>query len=384
MAQQRVFNALDATLFSQTISGNITASNDGSPTVASLVSLLALGSWDFFFDLNGTMLAGFASIQGTGGITKIEQLIDIDYTKVLTGLPEGAKIKKMVINTPYTINVDIETDANFSAISLSASGSITTIVNGISNNISPGIVSGNTATPGQPPDGTDYLIAGIATPGSAEADHIVFDLTGGDLFVSLDDFVDDYNRITFRDNIFMNSIVNDAFGATNVDAIYSSSLANTWKITVTYEDSLASWLLNPKAIIPDNPLLSPSTQLITITDAGGDLDQFDDLFAYYVVDGIPSAAFPIINFITRTNSLIIFTLPSFAIPSGTTIFVAGTGTTFSGYIPLGFIYTILVDGSGLYKLNFDKNYDTYYDRNTDPVETVNMTIPSPFGRTGFF
>lgn len=384
----KVFNVLDATLFSQTITGSLTVSNGASPTIASLLSLVEIGSWDFLADFNGTMSGGFATV-AFGGTAPVIQEIDIDYTKPITGLPADAKIKKMVINTPYTINVDMETDNIYTIDELNASGSIVTIVNGISNNIDANqIKSGNTVTPGQPPDGTDLLVSGIATVGSADADHVVFDLTGGGSHISLLDFVTDYSRITIKNNIMINGVINDIFGATNVDCIYSSSLGTGWTITVTYEVPVIEFELNPQVKNED----SPEDTVYYITDAVIDgvdvpLNTITDIFAYYGAEG------PIeVTWILTNNPLnpldpdgywIYFILPvSIPVNEDVTIFV--TGTEFSGSVEIQTIYAILVNGSGIYTLIPGQNYDIYYNRAVTPVETVNLTIPTPKFKTGYF
>lgn len=53
----------------------------------------------------------------------------------------------------------------------------------------------------------------------------------------------------------------------------------------------------------------------------------------------------------------------------------GNGTTFVGEFPIANLNITLVDGSGLYKLTADQPYDTYYDRSTTPVTTVDLKIP---------
>jgi hypothetical protein len=53
----------------------------------------------------------------------------------------------------------------------------------------------------------------------------------------------------------------------------------------------------------------------------------------------------------------------------------GNGTFFVGEFPIANLNVTLVDGSGLYKLTADQPYDTYYDRGTTPVTTVNLKIP---------
>ena len=185
---------------------------------------------------------------------------------------------------------------------------------------------------------------------------------------------------------FIEFIVNNIFGATNVDSIYVSSLANTWTITVTYEDLFES-TFGPEVKNEEEPgeTVYSITEL-TEDDVDIPLDTIIDLFAYYESGG----GIPIeLEFTVAPNPLnpggfwIYFTLPG-AIPIGDDVVIIATGTQFSGSVTVGYIFAELVDGSGLYRLDFDKHYDTYYDRSIEPVETVDVTITSPFGRNGFF
>jgi len=71
---------------------------------------------------------------------------------------------------------------------------------------------------------------------------------------------------------------------------------------------------------------------------------------------------------------------------GRRLMLTGTANSFSfsGEFPLQNYNIELVDGSGLYKLVEDQAYDTYYDRGLTPPETIDLKIPDPFAKTGFF
>lgn len=71
---------------------------------------------------------------------------------------------------------------------------------------------------------------------------------------------------------------------------------------------------------------------------------------------------------------------------GRRLMITGTGNNafFVGEFPLQNYNITLVEGSGLYTLVENQRYDTYYDRGTSPVSTVNLKIPDPNVKTAYF
>lgn len=85
------------------------------------------------------------------------------------------------------------------------------------------------------------------------------------------------------------------------------------------------------------------------------------------------------NILEYTDTTMIFIMPTDqGLPyGGKRLMLTGTSisSSFVGEFPLYNFNIELVDGSGLYKLTTGQAYDTYYDRSTTPVTTVNIKIP---------
>lgn len=126
------------------------------------------------------------------------------------------------------------------------------------------------------------------------------------------------------------------------------------------------------------------------------LENFDpDLFQIYYDDpnsvdpdfpGMTGILIPRRNILTFTASALTFKMP-YGLPyGGKRLMLVGTSISsfFVGKFPLQNYNITLVDGSGLYRLTPDKRNDTYYDRSVSPVETIDLKIPDPRAKTGFF
>lgn len=147
----------------------------------------------------------------------------------------------------------------------------------------------------------------------------------------------------------------------------------------------------------DTPNAGPG-DVVQITDAQGRLDTFQDFYVYWdTLEGeedinseIPGFTGGIIIpwFITRTDNVIRFVLPpNQGLPyGGRRLMIAGAtdGIVFVGQIPIANINVLLADGSGVYQLTKDKRNDTYYDRSTTPTSEIDLKIPDPRFRTGYF
>lgn len=85
------------------------------------------------------------------------------------------------------------------------------------------------------------------------------------------------------------------------------------------------------------------------------------------------------NILQLTDTTFKFIIPiGLGIPyGGRRLMLTGLSTSifFVGEFPLQNFNIQLVDGSGLYKLTPNQPYDTYYDRSTTPVTTIELKIP---------
>lgn len=142
--------------------------------------------------------------------------------------------------------------------------------------------------------------------------------------------------------------------------------------------------------------ISPSTggpgTIVTVTDtAPGVLDDITEILIYVGTDteNEEPVRFPINSYYiqTWTDIELTFQVPiDLGLPSHSVLTIAFVvdGVSFSGEVIMGTLTPILVDGSGIYTLSRGKRSDTYYDRSVTPVEEVEVKIPEPFIKTGFF
>lgn len=137
---------------------------------------------------------------------------------------------------------------------------------------------------------------------------------------------------------------------------------------------------------------NPTSNQITLEDGEGKLGEIEDLYITYIDENhepirtlIPSETIQKLS-----NFKWLFWIPATwesGSPTGQPPIIEGfipPGVEFTGYVPLGTLYPTLVRGSGIYTLVPGQRHDTYYNRSITPATTVNMTIPNPFGKTGFF
>lgn len=138
--------------------------------------------------------------------------------------------------------------------------------------------------------------------------------------------------------------------------------------------------------------------ILTLENPQQRLGNFDpDQFQIYWDDptgtdpdfpGMVGVYIPRRNIITFTSSILRFRMPvGLGIPyGGRRLMLVGTttGVFFDGKFPLQNYNIMLVNGSGLYRLTPNKRNDTYYDRSVTPVETVDLAIPQPRAKSGFF
>jgi hypothetical protein len=147
--------------------------------------------------------------------------------------------------------------------------------------------------------------------------------------------------------------------------------------------------------LSSTPASASAGNIITISDGNASLDLFESFAVYWYDpdadnDDIPNLAGPIPipdNLILSfTDEELVLILPDDIPPGGEEIVVVGIidSTTFDGEFPIATFNIELVDGSGVYKLVDGQAYDTYYDRGVTPVSTVNLRIPDPRVKTGFF
>ncbi len=190
------------------------------------------------------------------------------------------------------------------------------------------------------------------------------------------------------------------FGITIPVATVVSALANTPRAVTSECFLLATYNTQSFDITTTTPDVLPGSDVV-INSAGGLLEDLDpDEYKIYW-DTLPgeedaNPLFPGWAGGVRIPRYLIFELTPYTlhmrlqgsgIPyGGRRLMLTGTGngTIFVGEFPLQNFNTTLVDGSGLYKLVDSQRHDTYYDRGTSPVETIDLKIPDPNIKTGYF
>lgn len=118
---------------------------------------------------------------------------------------------------------------------------------------------------------------------------------------------------------------------------------------------------------PEDPHPVDFTQVLTVTAT----DEDGNVYPVLIFDAIDFFHFS-------------FVIPSFGIHTPTTLTITITSTQFSGSVTLGTLITIyFTSGSGIYTFVTGKLNDTVYIE-ADLPNTVDIKIPDPGGRTGFF
>lgn len=173
-------------------------------------------------------------------------------------------------------------------------------------------------------------------------------------------------RATAHTAIFSDSITCNAAGA-QITGNYAI-LAFTWTL-----DTVGPVNPGDTIQISSNPLNANHLKLDKLTPT---IIYINDLGAHEVsIDDI----------ITRTEFLLIFTLPD--MPGGTDVpfYISGLGdgTQFSGSVVLGSLSILIENGSGIYRIISGKTNDTLYVNSAVDDTTADVKIPNPFAKTGF-
>lgn len=162
-------------------------------------------------------------------------------------------------------------------------------------------------------------------------------------------------------------------------SINFTSIPDVIDVTGNYTIAMLSWTIdNPNPVNPGdtlsvssdgvNPdLLDVTGVTITYTDADGNPVEID---------------IPTTDFLVWTSVLFSFVLPeelNDVVETEITI----SGTIFSGSEPIGTIFILLEDGSGIYRIVTNKTNDTLYTNAPVNDDTVDVKIPNPFIKTGF-
>jgi len=176
--------------------------------------------------------------------------------------------------------------------------------------------------------------------------------------------------------------------------------ANT-TININYWSLRANYSLWSTTLGVSNPDGAPGSEVVITDGAPGVLDKITDLKIEWLNDNvldqfgnptISELLIPRANIISQSKTAIRFLIPSYdyvyyrVLPYGgkRIRILALAPTEFTGWVSLALLNAILVDSSGVYTIVPDKRNDTYYDRSVTPSTTIDLKIPDPYLRTGYF
>lgn len=182
-----------------------------------------------------------------------------------------------------------------------------------------------------------------------------------------------------------------------------SGLLSIPRIVVSEFFMLANYNTQNFSFTTNTPNVAPGG-IIDIADAANRFGVFSDFKIYWqtkqgetdtTVAGAEAfegfsggVSIPTNYYLTRTTSQLKFIIPTnLGIPYGgrrLMLVGVGSGVSFYGSVAIQNFNIQLVDGSGIYTLVDNKTNDTYYNRSTSPVTTLDLKIPDPLVKTGFF
>ncbi len=156
----------------------------------------------------------------------------------------------------------------------------------------------------------------------------------------------------------------------------------TARIVGTYEIQFGQWTL-------ENPgLVEEGSEIVVTSDPGNpealDFEQVETVTLEFIDENGDSQSIPIPedDWITVETNEFMF-VASFGGFQPQTFSIVITSTQFSGSVTLGTLATIFfTSATGIYRLETNKRSDTLYVE-TDPGETVDVAIPTPFWKSGY-
>lgn len=376
----KVFDQLDAIASSFTVGADaIVIFGDHGADSAPLSTILietGAGSWRMDPNLTATspdtgVSAGISSVVDPALI----QTWSINYNRTINPVPDGAHVKKLVFRRPRTINYT----ANCSGNPIQFNG-------GLYDALFAPLYFSEFSLSGPSP-----LIDNESIIGS-DADEILFDYTAGPTFITKQELIDNWSD--FNNNFALVGISAGSDSATPSSANLAGSLTFGlgWTVTVTYEESY-SWIISQDPTIPIDEgstvtlksFVNPNNPTGPVVNFES-VTQIDILVPDYSVPGtFFTVNVPIGDWTLIAPHLLQFIMINWPVgnPAPTVVKVKLTSTQFSGSVEKQ-LYTILfASASGIYELVPGKTSDTLYIEE-ESGETIDVKIPNPNGRTGFF
>ena len=384
-----VFSALDAInhVFTPGADGVVGIGGD-TPSTSPLNIFLVqtgIGSWDMNLNLSAASVAAPSAPAANCFVNSavdpaLIQIWEINYNRTILPVPDNALVKKLTFRRPRSVNLtlttgaDTENQAGFAFTTDGVTPIYFTLI-GVDGFISP------FNSPMQ-------IIESFA---GAAADEILFDHTGTDTFVTKDDLIVLWSSFNNSFNNLVVSVDHHLFDGPCSSALSGSIVFGLgWTITVEYDDAPLQWTIPQNAAddqYTEGSEITLISQTVELPEIALDFElvtQVDILIpdplnpGTFITINVPQLSWTLI-----TPRLFRFIMPSWAGNLPTVIKVVLTSTQFSGTVERQ-LYTInFVSASGIYELVSGKTSDTLYIE-AEPGETIDVKIPNPFGRTGFF
>jgi hypothetical protein len=316
--------------------------------------------------------------------------VTMDYRKPITGLPDGCRIKSMVIRSPWNCNIDM----NITKTAGTFTGSMTKRMR-VRREIAIGAFLDQRAF--GPVTTTGQILQLIDEEINADADVEVFNFADPDDYLTLEQFVAQYKTIILRleqesiqdlDTFQTLTLASPSGSIITNNVIYVVSFHTGWTITVEYEEQPISWTLDDP---PSDRAVGPGDTMAFSSNPSDpdplDPEQIETLeIALIDADGNEvGVRVPITNWLAEPNVLE-FVLPDFQQSVNIQkIIIYMTSTQFTGSLALQQVFAIyFYNAPGVYTLTTGRAHDTYYNRDEEEIATVDTKIPNPTGKTGYY
>lgn len=341
------------------------------PTIESPIGMLNTflngpGTWEIFG--TGTNATG-VNVVGSGIYRRV---IQVTYDGITSPIPTDALITKVTIRTPsdFTGGADAQSILVFD-VQARLTGTVCSAFPHIVKDIN------NIGPPNQ------QATVSESVSGSA-ADTILFDDENNPIDRAT--LIATFGTFTFSIPFEMRAVQP---APPNGGGSVSYSLRVTgWTITIEYTQ-MFRWTISqpdpPLSLVTEGDIVTLTSPVVEAPELAVDFEditQVDILIPDYTAPG----TFITVNvptWVVISPRRLTFTMPSFGGLQPTVVRVRIQGTQFSGSVELLTPTIYFTSASGIYELIPGKTSDTLYIE-AEPGETIDVKIPNPTGRTGFF
>jgi hypothetical protein len=360
----KVFSALDATAGIFATTGGSTEILEPSNNFQDLIDGLvasAPGSFSFAWNLASTVAA--ATTASCTVIGTVRHTFDINYDNFPNSVPDNALIKKITYRRPASINF---------------SGTGNSTQTSAFNQNSPTVQSMFPTEAGAVR--VDSLVG-------TDADIVLLNITNPASYITKDQLIAAWSEFD-RTYGIVTSAQDAGTPPRNSTEILSLGLDPSWTVTVEYVIGPFSF----QFAIPQPEQLQESDEVNIISNPDGDPSETMDMEDITQIDiqfPDPNDLTTLITinvpqpWVTVETNLLTFLVPNLLGFQPTVIEVVIQSTQFSGSVAKQLYTIFFVSASGMYQLVPGKTSDTLYIEQ-QPGNTIDVKIPNPGARTGFF